>query len=450
MARQGGVQIDYGLEFILLRGGEDQRAHFLRDHLIADGPGLLGGRNRRAEIDLRLRRQGLERVDHLLQVLGEIRLVRPVGRLGIIGPELDHHHVRIEREGILPGQLLHIRTVSRIHQRPGADPVVAHIILVPEHPLHQRGIAVRRAHIDAVAVGDAVADASHADRIHGGGLQIVQPGGQVGDHLVVVGEEGHEAEAVAARGIDVQRAAVAGVAHRGVVGDGVGHRRHELVVAGEQQDGGRGDVAAHLALVAVEGDQRRVGPLLTQQALERALVRPAAHRDHGIDEDLEIRTQFVGAVRGDRGSQVAAGRRAHDPDVARVEMPDGGAVAHRAHRILDIRDREGPVAVRDAIVDQGEGDALVVEERGPGRAFVGIGQDGIAAAGAAHHPASGRVVRQPDHHLGGPVGSQVQGQLADGASQNGHAAQSDQQQRNDNLFHILEFRNISFPGGPVQ
>ena len=465
LAGKLGMEVDHAGELVLLRGFRDERADLLGNHLVADGPAVLDGRDRGAEVDLRLGRQGLERVDHLLEVAGEILLVGPVVALGVVGAELDDDHVGLEREGVLPGEFVHIRIVAGVHHGAGAHAEVAHPVVVAEHRLHLGGITVDGTQVDAVTVSDAVADAGHADGTRLRGLEVVQPGREVGHHLVVVGEERHITIAVAAGRIDVQRAAVAGIAHRSVVGDAVRHGRDEVVVAREHDEGGRGDVAADLELVAVETDQLRLVLLVAEQAVQRALVRARAHRDHRIDQDLEVRAKLVRRVRSDRGGQVAAGGRAHDTDVVRVQAPDGGAVTHRAHRVLDVRERQAAVAVRDAVVDQGEGDAALIEERRPGSTLVGVGQHGVAATRAAHDTAAGRLLRQIHDHLGGAVGRQVQRELTRGLRpfgdgglveretglRNGGQRGRQQQGYEEKLFHIgYHFRNISFPGGTAR
>ena len=202
--------------------------------------------------------------------------------------------------------------------------------------------------------------------------------------------------------------------HRGIVCDGVGNRRNEAVVIGENNDGGRGLVRLHLELVAVQADQVGILLLVAQEAVKRALVRAGAHRDDGIDEDLEVRPEFVRGVGGDGRRQVSAGGGAHDADVAGVQVPDGGAVAHRPHRPLGVADRQGAVPVGDAVVHQREGDALGVEELGPGGPFVGVGQDGVAAARAADDSPAGGIFRQIDNELRNAVVAQGEGELTGG------------------------------------
>ena len=190
----------------------------------------------------------------------------------------------------------------------------------------------------------------------------------------------------------------------------------------------------HLELVAVQADQVGILLLVAQEAVQRALVRAGAHRDDGIDEDLEVRPEFIRGVGGDGRRQVSAGGGAHDADVAGVQVPDGGAVAHRPHRPLGVADGQGAVPVGDAVVHQCEGDALGVEELGPGGPFVRIGQDGVAAAGAADDRPAGGLFGQIDDELRHAVIAQGEGELARSLGGGGQAG-GRQQQGNDKLLH---------------
>ena len=99
-----------------------------------------------------------------------------------------------------------------------------------------------------------------------------------------------------------------------------------------------------------------------------------------------------------------------------------------------VRRRKGAVPVRDAVVHQGESDALGVEELGPGGPFVRIGQDGIAAAGAADDRPAGGLFRQIDNELRHAVIAQGEGELARSLGGGGQAG-GRQQQGNEKLLH---------------
>ena len=140
---------------------------------------------------------------------------------------------------------------------------------------------------------------------------------------------------------------------------------------------------------------------------------------------------------GDGRSEVSAGGGTHDADVARVQVPDGRAVAHDAHGLLGVADGQGAVPVGDAVVHQGEGDALAVEELVPGRAFVRVGQDGVAAAGAADDRPAGGILGQIDNELGHAVVTQREGELTRGLGACGQA-EGRREGEEDNLFHGLD------------
>ena len=253
--------------------------------------------------------------------------------------------------------------------------------------------------------------------------------------MLPIGEEGHVAVAVAARRIDVQRAADAFVVHRVVVGDGIGEGRDEAVVIRQDDDRRRRLVRLYLELVAVQTDQVGILLLVAQEAVQRALVCAGAHRNDRVNQDLEVRPESVGGVGGDGRRQVSAGGGAHDADVAGVQVPDGGAVAHRPHRPLGVADGQGAVPVGDAVVHERKGDALCVEEFGPGGPFVRIGQDGIAAARTADDGPPGGLFGQIDNELRHAVITQGKGELTGGLGAGGQAGCGHQDGEDDFLHN---------------
>ena len=80
---------------------------------------------------------------------------------------------------------------------------------------------------------------------------MVEPCGEVVEHLVVIAEVRAEAETMASRGIDVQGTLVASPAHGRIVGDTVGDWRHSLVVVGHQDNGRRRLMDTHGVLVGI-------------------------------------------------------------------------------------------------------------------------------------------------------------------------------------------------------
>ena len=55
----------------------------------------------------------------------------------------------------------------------------------------------------------------------------------------------------------------------------------------------------HLQLIAVQPDEFLVLLLIPEETVQRTLVRAGPHRDDGIDQDLEIRAEFVRGMGGD-------------------------------------------------------------------------------------------------------------------------------------------------------
>ena len=107
---------------------------------------------------------GAERVDQRDVVLREIIAEeRPVARIGVVDTEVNHHDVGTEIECISVDFLRDVRAVSATQQGRAGVAEVAHVIALAEAFLQARRVALGVAVGEAVAVGDAVAHAGHAE-----------------------------------------------------------------------------------------------------------------------------------------------------------------------------------------------------------------------------------------------------------------------------------------------
>ena len=254
------VQVD-NLQSVLpghfLLNGDD----VVHNHRVADVPSALEGRDGGAQEDARLRDSRClrllslflalccqlrsQRLNHLLQVLLEFSAMLPVVRLRVVGAQFDDDDVGLEGQRIFPSRFVHIGEVTLLEHGAGTYSEVLHPVAVAQFLLQQGGIAVLWGHVDAVAVGNAVADASHANGIRLRCLTGLQPCTQFVQHLVVILEPGAESEPVVAAGIDEHAALVAGIAHGRIIGDTIGDGRHQPVVVGHDDNCRRGEVALH-------------------------------------------------------------------------------------------------------------------------------------------------------------------------------------------------------------
>ena len=112
-------------------------------------------------------------ISDIMEIAGEILLVHPVVLLGVVGAELDDNHLRLEREGVLPGEFVRVREVAGAHHRAGRNAQVLHGIAIAQHRLHLGGIAVDRAQVDAATSDlDAARTASNDVKIDLGSSEI--------------------------------------------------------------------------------------------------------------------------------------------------------------------------------------------------------------------------------------------------------------------------------------
>ena len=177
------------------------------------------------------------------------------------------------------------------------------MIILTEYLLHLCRIAVDLSHVYARAVGYAVAYAGYSlciGLVYG---QVVEPGGKLHSHLVMVGKGITESPAVTACRVYVHSTRVAGLAHGLVIAHAVGKRRHHGIVGRHQDDGRRSKVSAHGIVVSPVLHETLVTTTITKEANTRSLVRLLLiHGDNRIEKDREIRTGVERCMGTDRGS----------------------------------------------------------------------------------------------------------------------------------------------------
>ena len=266
-----------------------------------------------------------------------------------------------------------------------------------------------------MSIGDAVTDASHTDGILFGRLQLVEPFAKCGKHLVVIGEPLSEAIAVTSRRIEQQHTVVAGIAHGGVIGQAVGERGYEIVIARHDDAGGWGDMTLHGIVGREVPHDLRVLLILAQEIAARPYMRHLlVHRNNGIEENSEVRTHVILGMGGDDRCQVTTGREAHDTHVTGVDAPDGCGVAHDAETLPDIAHRNHTVTFRQTIVHHEIGNTLLVEPVGGHCSLVGVRQNGVTTARDAHNGLARWFRGEETHHLCLTIFRQVECKLPRG------------------------------------
>lgn len=231
-------------------------------------------------------------------------------------------------------------------------------------------------------------------------LQLVEPIGEILEHGLVVWEAFLDAEAVAALGIDVQGGGDAEGAEGQVVVHTIG-RGHGTVVVGQQEDGRRCELI-DLPLIAVELHQRVAGIAADEVVVRATVGAERIHRHHGVEQYLELRTHLLRCTRGHGAGQVTAGREAHDAYLLWVDAEVVGIGLEITDAVIDVVLRYLVMAIRHAVGEDHEVDALAIEVRCPERALVVEREVRVATAGQAHHGAAGAdtVGRLIDVHVG--------------------------------------------------
>ena len=150
-------------------------------------------------------------------------------------------------------------------------------------------------HVDAVSIGDAVADACHSYSVCLRRRMVLEPGAEVEQQLVVVFEPRTKTESVIASRINVHGAFVACVAHSCVVCQSVGDERNEAVIAGGYDDGRRCQMAFNGILCGELTYQFWILlSFFAEEVFTRILVRNSfVHRDNRVEQDREVGTYFI-------------------------------------------------------------------------------------------------------------------------------------------------------------
>ena len=117
------------------------------------------------------------------------------------------------------------------------------------------------------------------------------------------------------------------------------------------------------------------------------------HRNHRIEENLEVGTKCFRRMCSNGRSQMASGRRSHDTNIIRIQIPYVSAVTYHFHGCFGIGDREGAVAFRHPVFENNQCNSLFVEIRRPIIPFVIDRQAGVSPTRTGYHSTTCRQFR---------------------------------------------------------
>ena len=145
-----GDKVDAGNDFVTDNGVLDAPLFWEDGNWIADPDDGLGGKLAKA-------------TDEAFVVGDEASAAMPVFRFGIIGAQLDDHHIRIEVLCLLELGTLDVGCVSTVEQRVATVAEVFHLEVVTEEFLQLSWVTVFGGVFDAGSLGDAVSNAGDLD-----------------------------------------------------------------------------------------------------------------------------------------------------------------------------------------------------------------------------------------------------------------------------------------------
>ena len=93
-----------------------------------------------------------------------ILIVRPIARVRVIDPEMNHGDVRTESQSLLVLLLLEVGAMPPSEQCSSRLPEVLYLVLRSQLLLQEDGVGFVLTVCESIAVGDAIADAGYADR----------------------------------------------------------------------------------------------------------------------------------------------------------------------------------------------------------------------------------------------------------------------------------------------
>ena len=218
-----------------------------------------------------------------------------------------------------------------------------------------------------------------------------QPVEYVGAPRGAVDAVGVESSAVAAAGVNTQRASFYAVAFEGFVEECAVDGRHGAVVVGEQQQRGwRGCRHAILQRPLGLGFGRAFG---AQQMVERSLVAFVRFGSNdGVDQYGKGRTYRFGKHRGGRSGQMSARRESHDAYARGIDAVLLGVVAEVAQRRFGVFERHLAATVGQAVFERNGRDAVRGQPLAHFVPFALHRDEAIAAARADDDALSGRLV----------------------------------------------------------
>ena len=96
-----------------------------------------------------------------------VLIVRPIARIRVIDPEMNHGDVWAESQSLLILLLLEVGAMPPSEQCRSGLSEVLYLVLCSQLLLQEDGVGFVLTVCESIAVGDAIADAGYADRAFG-------------------------------------------------------------------------------------------------------------------------------------------------------------------------------------------------------------------------------------------------------------------------------------------
>ena len=273
--------------------------------------------------------------------------------------------------------------ISFVQHSAGTYSEVFHPVTIAQHTRQYGRITIAAAILYSCSERNAVADASYTYGIFAGSFEATQPRGQFVLHFTLVEEVFTDSPTMSACGINVENGGNAFLIQSQIIVDSIGRRNDFIIITINNER--TGSFLCHLLLVR-EFFFQFFRSIFAQQIVMRAHVgKRFIHRNHRIEENLEIRTKLFRRMCSDCRSQMTSGGRSHDTNIIRIQIPYVSTVAYHFHGDFGIRDRESAVPFRHPVFKNDQCNSLFVEIWCPVIPFMIDRQAGVSPTRASYH-----------------------------------------------------------------
>ena len=225
--------------------------------------------------------------------------------------------------------------IALVQQSAGTDSEILYPISLSQHTAQHSRITVTITILDTCSIRNTISNASYTDSIFMRYFETTEPRRQFVQHFILIEETLANSPSMSAGRVNMKYRRNIVLVQRQIIINSVSRRNDFIIIT--IYDKSTRCIFRHLLFIRIFKFQFSRS-IFSQKVVVRAPMGIRfIHRNHRIKKNLKVRTKFGLSMSGNGRSQMSTGRRAHDTNVIRVQIPDIGTVTHQFHCCFSIR-----------------------------------------------------------------------------------------------------------------